>query len=103
MVAAHTSPTRAPEEQVRDFLVSLTGYVQKFAQGLPMTKPVQFTDRDFPPSARAEQEAQTQANVKFIMETFGYDEEDVKEWMSQHSYPREVGEVDLTVIVKTLE
>jgi hypothetical protein len=67
-----------------------------------MTKPVQFS-LDSPPSARVEQEARRRENVKFIMETFGYEEEDVKEWMEQHSYPREVGEVDLRVVVKTLE
>lgn len=56
MIAAHPNAERAPPEAVRTFLAELSKYVRTFNSP----------------------EAREKADVEFIKERFGYDEEDIK-------------------------
>lgn len=56
MIAAHPNAERAPPESVRTFLAELSKYVRTFNSP----------------------EAREKADVEFIKERFGYDEEDIK-------------------------
>jgi hypothetical protein len=104
MVAAHTNPTRAPVTPVREFLSSLTTYVQKFAQGLQKVKPVGVEINDTPVATDEEESAaEHSANADYIVERFGYPRKDVRQWLATVGYPSEVGLVDLKVVVQTLE
>jgi len=104
MVAAHTNPTRAPFEPVREFLSSLTTYVQEFEKGLQRVKPVGVEVNGVPIATNEEQShAEHSANVNYIVEKFGYPREDVMQWLSTVGYPEDVGIVDRKVIAQTLE
>ena len=56
MIAAHPSPERAPPDAVKIFLSELSKYVRAFNSP----------------------ESREKADVEFIKERFGYEEEDIK-------------------------
>ncbi|PVG04359.1 hypothetical protein CPB86DRAFT_778610 [Serendipita vermifera] len=121
MIAAHTSVTRAPSADVRDFLSSLTAYVKSFSEGLVQSVPVgvEIMGVSASPTFTKEQHGKEgsdeivvveapmlekeRANVEYIVRNFGYPEEDVKEWMSTVGYPVDVGVVPFQVVVQTLD
>jgi hypothetical protein len=122
MIAAHTSSTRAPPAEVRDFLVSLNTYVKSFSEGLVQSTPIGVEIMGVSASPTFTKERHTKdgsedeivvveapmldkerANVDYIVRNFGYPEEDVKEWMSTVGYPVDVALVPLQVVVHTLE
>lgn len=104
MVAASTSASRAPISETREFLSSLTEYVQRFSEGLGMSGIISTDDR------RATTDSTTgvgavaeKRNIEYIMKTFGYPKEDIMEWLDTVAYPKDIGLVDLSVVVHTLE
>lgn len=105
MISASTSSSRAPADQVRGFLASLSEYVRAFSQGLQKTKPVGVDILQKPireDRGEAKDEAE-ETNVNYIVQSFGYPEKDVREWMDTVGYPGDVGMVDLSVIGQTLK
>ncbi|KZS87769.1 periplasmic binding protein-like II [Sistotremastrum niveocremeum HHB9708] len=80
MIAAHTSPERAPHAEIRRFVATLTGYVRAFDS----------------------KEKRLHGNVEFIKERFGYPEEDIKAWMETVGYPEDCTAIPGKVITDTL-
>lgn len=103
MVAAHTSPSRAPITPVREFLSSLSDHVRRFARGLQNVKPVGIAINDTPISNPEDIAGGHNTNADYIVEKFGYPREDVNQWLDTVGYPEDVGLVDLKVVVQTLE
>ncbi|KAG8824382.1 hypothetical protein FRC19_001898 [Serendipita sp. 401] len=102
---------RTPPVEVREFLSSLSVYVRRFAAGLQQSGPFNVggsatmstttTGEESPSVPMVSDEEK--ANVKYIMETFGYEEGDVREWLGTVGYPDDVAVLDLQVVVKTLD
>ena len=105
MIAASRSSSRAPADKVRAFLASLGEYVRAFSAGLQKTMPlgVDIMDKPVNSGHADEKDEAEERNVHYIAQSFGYPEEDVKEWMDTVGYPEDVGLVDLAVVVQTLE
>jgi len=80
MIAAHTSPTRAPPGAVRSFLDALTPFATNF-------------------NLQSNKET---VDVEYIKAQFHYAEEDINAWLSTVGYPADVGVVDLEVVSETL-
>ncbi|KAG8811275.1 hypothetical protein FRC17_002541, partial [Serendipita sp. 399] len=103
---------RTPPNEVRDFLSSLSVYVRRFSAGLQKsgpfsvggsaTMPTTTAGRNEEPRSVPMVSEEEKANVKYIVETFGYEERDVREWMGTVGYPDDVATLDLQVVVKTL-
>jgi len=80
LIAAHPSPTRAPLDALRSFLIKLSEYVQAFDL----------------PTARAG------PNVEVIKAKFGYPEEDIEAWLKTVAYPLDCSSIPKKVITDTL-
>lgn len=78
LIAAH--PTRGEPAAVRTFLNNLSHHVRAFAS----------------------KEARAGPSVKFVMDTFGYPETDVKEWLDAVEYPEDCATIPWNVITDTL-
>ncbi|KAG1766832.1 periplasmic binding protein-like II [Suillus placidus] len=78
LIAAH--PTRGEPVAVRTFLDNLSRHVRAFASA----------------------EARAGPSVKFVMDTFGYPETDVKEWLDAVEYPEDCSTIPWNVIADTL-
>jgi hypothetical protein len=78
LIAAH--PTRGEPAAVRTFLNNLSRHVRAFAST----------------------EARAGPSVKFVMDTFGYPETDVKEWLDAVEYPEDCSTIPWNVITDTL-
>ncbi|KAG1737337.1 periplasmic binding protein-like II [Suillus lakei] len=78
LIAAH--PTRAKPAAVRAFLDNLSRHVRAFAST----------------------EARAGPSAKFVMDTFGYAETDVKEWLDAVEYPEDCATIPWNVITDTL-
>jgi len=78
LIAAH--PSRAPAENVRVFLTGLTKHVRSFDSV----------------------ESRVNANVEFIKAKFGYQPEDIKEWLKTVAYPEDCQVIPKKVIIDTL-
>ncbi|KAG1823931.1 uncharacterized protein BJ212DRAFT_1444820 [Suillus subaureus] len=78
LIAAH--PTRGEPAAVRTFLNNLSRHVRAFASA----------------------EARAGPSVKFVMDTFGYPETDVKEWLDAVEYPEDCSTIPWNVITDTL-
>ncbi|CAG8591497.1 1806_t:CDS:2 [Acaulospora colombiana] len=112
MIAAHTSPKRAPLVEVREFLAKLNIYVQTFSSGLLQSKPVGIEIHGVPISPLFTKDGhkikdspmlrKERANIDYIISQFGYEEMDVREWLSTVQYPSDVGLVPLDKVVHAL-
>ncbi|KAI0264398.1 periplasmic binding protein-like II [Gloeopeniophorella convolvens] len=80
LIAAHPSQERAPSQDVRVFLQTLSTYVAAFNT----------------PEKRAG------PNVEFIKDKFGYPEEDIKAWLATVGYPADCAAIPESVISDTL-
>jgi len=80
MIAAHSSTTRCPRDDVITFVANLTRHVNEFDS----------------------ESARKQKNVDFIKKHFGYPEEDIRAWMATVGYPTDCTKVDGSMIVKAL-
>jgi len=80
LIAAHPSPTRAPQEEVRIFLETLTNYAGTFNSAASRAGP----------------------NIDYIATNFGYPVEDIKAWLETVSYPEDCSVIPKTVISETL-
>jgi hypothetical protein len=105
MIAASSSSSRAPTDKVREFLASLSEHVRAFSAGLAKTSALGVDIMGKPVNSEHEDEKHEaeERNVQYIVQSFGYPERDVKEWMDTVGYPEDVGLVDLAVVVQTLE
>ncbi|KDQ59337.1 hypothetical protein JAAARDRAFT_34078 [Jaapia argillacea MUCL 33604] len=81
LIAAHPSPTRAPVETLTTFLTTLTAYVRSFDSA---------------------EKRESGENVEFIKNTWGYDEQDVKQWLGTVGYTGDCRKVEGKVIEETL-
>ncbi|EJD06839.1 periplasmic binding protein-like II [Fomitiporia mediterranea MF3/22] len=79
LIAAHPSPTRAPPAALRDFLSSLSSYVNAFSTP----------------------EARSGPSVEYIKEKFGYEEEDIKDWLETVAYPEDCAVIPEKVVMDT--
>ncbi|PVG04360.1 periplasmic binding protein-like II [Serendipita vermifera] len=112
MIAAHTSPKRAPPVEVREFLATLNTSVQTFSGGLLQSKPVGIEIHGVPISPLFRKDSpkmkdtpmlrKERANIDYIISQFGYEEMDVREWLSTVQYPSDVGLVPLDKVVQAL-
>ncbi|KAF9468015.1 hypothetical protein BDZ94DRAFT_1287324 [Collybia nuda] len=80
MIAAHPSPTRAPQDEVRVFLETLTKYICTFDSA----------------------ENRARANIDFIAAKFGYPVGDIEAWLKTVSYPKDCLVVSEKVVMDTL-
>jgi len=81
MIAAHPSSSRAPPDQVKTFLSSLTAHVRAFDN----------------------HEARAGPNIAFIKERFGYPEEDIKAWLGTVKFTQDTSVVREVVVRETLD
>ncbi|KAG6899965.1 hypothetical protein C0993_004866 [Termitomyces sp. T159_Od127] len=80
LIAAHPSPTRAPVDEVRQFLENLTTYVRAFDSA----------------------ESRASSNVEYIKKHFGYPSEDIEAWLKTVAYPQSCLQISQEVITDTL-
>ncbi|TFK45854.1 periplasmic binding protein-like II [Heliocybe sulcata] len=80
LIAAHPSPQRAPPDVLRQFLSTLSTYVRAFDS----------------------EEKRLHDDVEFIKKTWGYPEEDIKEWLKTVAYPQDCASIPTKVITDTI-
>jgi hypothetical protein len=80
LIAAHPSPERTPPEALKRFLSTLSEYVRTFDSA----------------------EKREKENVDFIVKTWNYPEEDVRQWLDTVKYPQDCATIPEKVITETL-
>jgi len=80
LIAAHPSQDRAPPDELRAFLQTLSSYVAAFDASENRAGP----------------------NVEFVKEKFGYPEEDIRAWLKTVTYPKDCTAIPESVITDTL-